>query len=90
MSDIGSVEEHGWTFILDKQKGLVETFEELLPYVDHRYCLKHMYNNFKAKFKGNELKDALWKAASARTVKEFKWQMRLIKEINLEKHEAYN
>ncbi|XP_028055286.1 uncharacterized protein LOC114259467 [Camellia sinensis] len=42
MSDIGSVEEMGWTFILDIQKGLVETFAELYSTADHRYCLRHI------------------------------------------------
>ena len=58
MSDIGSVEENGWTFISDRQKGLVEVFEQLMPTAEHRYCLRHIYANFKTKFKGKELKDA--------------------------------
>lgn len=50
-NDIGRVEDMGWTFISDRQKGLVETFEESFPIADHRYCLRHMYSNFKNKFK---------------------------------------
>lgn len=50
-NDIGRVEDMGWTFISDRQKGLVETFEESFPTADHRYCLRHMYSNFKNKFK---------------------------------------
>ncbi|XP_020114544.1 uncharacterized protein LOC109728535 [Ananas comosus] len=39
---IGPAEAHGWTFISDRQKGLVEVFDALLPGVDHRFCVQHM------------------------------------------------
>lgn len=37
MEDIGTVEERGWGFISDRQKGLFETFKELMPNAEHRY-----------------------------------------------------
>ena len=36
----------------------------LLPTCEHRYCVKHIYNNFKVDRKSLELKDALWKCAN--------------------------
>lgn len=65
-----------WTFMSDKQKGLIEAFNDVLPFVAHRFCVRHLHSNFKkAGFSGNTLRDALWKAASATTVKWFDERM---------------
>lgn len=50
----------------------------MMPNADHRVCVRHLYSNFKAQFKGKELKDAMWRAASASTVKEFEYHMNFI------------
>ncbi|KAI3462424.1 hypothetical protein Pfo_019087 [Paulownia fortunei] len=55
LRDLGSHNEMGWTFISNKYKGLIETFNSLTPHAEHRFCLRHMCNNFKGKFKGQEL-----------------------------------
>ncbi|KAL0289067.1 UNVERIFIED_CONTAM: hypothetical protein Sangu_2629600 [Sesamum angustifolium] len=68
LRDIGSHNERGWAFISDRQKGLLEAIAELAPGAEHRFCLRHMYNNFKGKFKGQELKKMFWKAASTYNV----------------------
>ncbi|KAG8368115.1 hypothetical protein BUALT_Bualt15G0011600 [Buddleja alternifolia] len=52
LRDIGSADEKGWAFISDRQKGLVEAVHSLAPTSEHRFCLKHMYNNFKGKYRG--------------------------------------
>ncbi|KAL0430339.1 UNVERIFIED_CONTAM: hypothetical protein Sradi_0659900 [Sesamum radiatum] len=76
--DIGSHEQKGWAFISDRQKGLLEAVSNLAPNAEHRFCLRHMYNNFKGKFKGVELKKLFWKAASTYSVKQ---HLRVMKEI---------
>ncbi|KAK4397703.1 hypothetical protein Sango_1245800 [Sesamum angolense] len=78
LRDIGSHDERGWAFISDRQKGLIEAVTQLAPRAEHRFCLRHMYNNFKGKFKGQELKNLFWKAASTYNVKE---HLRIMKEI---------
>ncbi|XP_049399742.1 uncharacterized protein LOC125863780 [Solanum stenotomum] len=61
-----------WTFMSDKQKGLIEAFNDILPLVAHRFCVRHLHSNFKrAGFCGDTLRNALWKAASATTVRWF-------------------
>ena len=40
-------------------QGLILAMEMLFPTVEHRFCVKHIYNNFKLNFKGLELKAAL-------------------------------
>ncbi|KAK4382619.1 hypothetical protein Sango_2854200 [Sesamum angolense] len=78
LRDIGSHDERGWAFISDRQKGLIEAVTQLAPRAEHRFCLRHMYNNFKGKFKGQELKNLFWKAASTYNVKE---HLRIMKEL---------
>ncbi|KAK8954634.1 hypothetical protein KSP39_PZI002501 [Platanthera zijinensis] len=68
-----------WTLISDKQKGLINAVEELLPNAEHRFCLRHMYNNFKQKFRGIQLKDLLWRAASATRIVDFNYEMEKLK-----------
>ncbi|XP_058217289.1 uncharacterized protein LOC131328356 [Rhododendron vialii] len=68
MEDIGIVQEKGWGFISDRQKGLLEVFKEFLPNAEHKYCMRHLYANFRKLFRGKELKDAMWRAASTGTV----------------------
>jgi hypothetical protein len=55
---------------------------------DHRFCLRHLYANFRdAGFRGLALKDKLWAAATAYTEADFRLQMEQLKAIN---EDAYN
>ncbi|KAL0404030.1 UNVERIFIED_CONTAM: hypothetical protein Sradi_2043800 [Sesamum radiatum] len=75
--------KHEFTFMSDKQKGLMQAFEEVFPGSDHRFCVRHLHNNFKqARFRGLAYKNALWKAAKACTVIEFKKAMQEMKGIS--------
>ncbi|KAL7189163.1 hypothetical protein ACSBR1_038933 [Camellia fascicularis] len=69
--------------------GLEPAFEEVMPNVEHRFCMRHIYSNFRAKFKGIELRDLLWKAATAGIVREFEFHMNKLKEMDPEE-KAYN
>lgn len=71
VEDIGAGSDIGWTFISDRQKGLVHTFTQIFPNVEHRYCLRHFYTNFKQKFRGKKFKELMWKATKAGTKREF-------------------
>ena len=75
-----------WMFfdcIYDNQ-GLIPAMEILFPIVEHRFCVKHFYNNFKLNFKGLELNAALWRCVVARTVKEFEKRMQDMKDLDKE------
>ncbi|XP_050280848.1 uncharacterized protein LOC126721820 [Quercus robur] len=80
--DIGRPEEFQLDFISDRQKGLIPAIVTLFPTVEHRYCVKHIYNNFKIDHKGLELKDALWRCAAATTVREFERCMQYIRDLD--------
>ncbi|KAF3619249.1 hypothetical protein FXO38_33009 [Capsicum annuum] len=86
--DIEIQEQCLWTFISDKQKGLLEAFEEVLPNVSHRFCARHLQNNFKAAgFPDHALKRAFWKAARAITVEAFNIHMVEICELDIKTYE---
>ena len=68
-------------------QGLIPAIETLFPTVEHRYCVKHIYNNFKVDHKGLKLKDALWKCVVATTVREFERFMQYIKDLDEKTYE---
>ena len=63
-------------------QGLIPAIETLFPTVEHRYCMKHIYKNFKVDHKGLELKDALWRCATAITTRKFERCMQYIKDFD--------
>ncbi|CAB4306440.1 unnamed protein product [Prunus armeniaca] len=87
MDDLGPVEDHGWIFISDQQKGLDKAFDIVVPQAQHRWCVRHMYGNFKEKYKGKGLKDLLWSAARAPDCHDFEVEMNKLKEMD---GDAYN
>ncbi|KAL0328594.1 UNVERIFIED_CONTAM: hypothetical protein Scaly_2292000 [Sesamum calycinum] len=73
-----------WTIMSDKQKGLIDAVDMLLPYCEHRFCVMHLYNNFKLAHKGLGLKMMLWKAAKATRVVDFEKIMNELRGKDLE------
>ncbi|KAL0464963.1 UNVERIFIED_CONTAM: hypothetical protein Slati_0383900 [Sesamum latifolium] len=82
MDVLGGTDGRQWTFISDRQKELVETFQDLVPSVDHRFCVRHLYANFKLRFKDKALKDLMWGAACSYVEEGFINHMNQIKEIS--------
>ncbi|KAK4394368.1 hypothetical protein Sango_1907600, partial [Sesamum angolense] len=82
LDDIGGMGTNKWSFISDRQKDLVEALKDLVPESEHRFCLRHMYENFKMKFKSVELKEYFWKAASTANKREFDGFMKKIEELD--------
>lgn len=74
--------EKGICYISDREKGLLEVFEKEYPKVHHRFCLRHMYENFRKKWSILELKELFWRAASSTTEEGFNRVMNEIKEID--------
>ncbi|RYR15782.1 hypothetical protein Ahy_B04g072714 [Arachis hypogaea] len=68
-------------------KGLVPTFDELIPGVDHRFCVRHLYRNFRNRFLGLQLKLMMWNAVKATYLQE--WERRMA-EIQSVDNGAYN
>ncbi|XP_031108605.1 uncharacterized protein LOC116013086 [Ipomoea triloba] len=74
-----------FTMISDKQKGLIQAFETVLPAVRHRFCVRHLHNNMRvAGFTTNTIKDALWKTARATTVNSFRTALQELRNLDEE------
>jgi len=65
-------------------QGLLPAIVELLPQVDHRYCVRHLYNNFRKQYPGKKLKELMWRAAKATYPNAWMDAMKEIKAINPE------
>ncbi|XP_047175589.1 uncharacterized protein LOC124843013 [Vigna umbellata] len=65
-------------------EGLLPAIQDLLPRVEQRFCVRHLYSNFKKKYPGKDLKCLMWRAATATYPQLWEAEMRKIKEINVE------
>ncbi|XP_010554999.1 PREDICTED: uncharacterized protein LOC104824602 [Tarenaya hassleriana] len=87
--DLGLDDGRGLTIMSDKQKGLVNAVENELPHAEHRMCTRHIFANFKKKFKDLELKLLFWKAAKCYLVREFEGYALDIRRYNPLAYEAF-
>ncbi|KAK1425488.1 hypothetical protein QVD17_20840 [Tagetes erecta] len=78
--DLDLQADSNFTFISDRQKGILPALKKVFPAADHRYCLRHIHENMKTtKWRGHMFKDLLWKCASATTVPQFEHHMETIR-----------
>nr|GEX06822.1 transposase, mutator type [Tanacetum cinerariifolium] len=73
--DLGIEANFNYTFISDRQKGLVQAIESMFPRAEHMYCVRHIHENVKSQFKGGVYKEMLCNAAKATSEGEFKKKM---------------
>nr|XP_043618355.1 uncharacterized protein LOC122590086 [Erigeron canadensis] len=76
-----------YTFISDRQKGIIPALAKMFPSAEHRYCLKHIHENMKQKWRGQAFKNHLWRCATATIVQEFQ---RYMEEFKRYSEPAYN
>ncbi|XP_074346689.1 uncharacterized protein LOC141685495 [Apium graveolens] len=82
------IENSGFfTFISDRQKGLVNALEKQVPSSEHRFCVMHLYRNLWQGNRGIGIRKALWFAARSTTEFTFKKHMDILKQIS---NKAYN
>ncbi|XP_071690516.1 uncharacterized protein [Rutidosis leptorrhynchoides] len=85
--DLGLTSESNFTFISDRQKGLLEAVLRMYPNAEHRFCLRHIHDNMKRRgFNGEAYKQHLWKCASATTVQLFEKSMLDLKAFSTDAH----
>jgi predicted P-loop ATPase len=65
---------------------LVPALDNIFPGAEQRFCVRHLYENFKGSYKEKELKDILWGAARASYVQDYEYWMN---EMNNKDVEAY-
>nr|GEV19618.1 zinc finger BED domain-containing protein RICESLEEPER 2 [Tanacetum cinerariifolium] len=66
--DLELFENSNFTFISNRQKGLILALQETFPAAEHIYYLKHIYDNMKLQWRGEQYKDLLWRCATTTTV----------------------
>ncbi|KAL5572511.1 hypothetical protein UlMin_022108 [Ulmus minor] len=82
MNDLGIENSYGITFIIDKQKGLVQAIGNLFEHAEHRHCVRHFYANFKRNYTRDLMRVKLWQAAKSSTVEDFNESLEEIRELN--------
>ncbi|XP_014490334.1 uncharacterized protein LOC106753061 [Vigna radiata var. radiata] len=66
----------------DVCSGLRQAVQDVVPGVAQRFCVRHLYANFRKKFLGKNLKKLMWRAALATHPQQWENIMRSIKEVN--------
>ncbi|GJX26570.1 ribonuclease H-like domain-containing protein [Tanacetum coccineum] len=66
--DIDLQPNSNFTFISDRQKGIIPSIKTVFPSAKHRFCLRHIHENVKQGWCGQAYKDLLWRYAFATTV----------------------
>ncbi|KAJ0938978.1 putative transposase, mutator type, MULE transposase domain-containing protein [Helianthus annuus] len=78
-----------FTFISDRQKGIIPAVSKVFPMAEHRYCIQHIHENMKANanWRDDKIKGLFWNAASATTVPWFDHAMQDIKMVDKKLHD---
>ncbi|GJS48108.1 retrovirus-related pol polyprotein [Tanacetum coccineum] len=76
-----------FTFITDRQKGLLQALQDLFPPVEHIYYVRHIHDKMNLIYKCGHYKELLWKCATATTVVHFERAMDEFKGYNRMVHE---
>nr|KAJ0188782.1 hypothetical protein LSAT_V11C900469500 [Lactuca sativa] len=76
-----------FTFISVRQKGLIPAIAYIFPCVEHRYCLRHIYENMREVWRTTEYKEHLWNCVKATTIPDFETLMREFRSYDVETYE---
>nr|GFA17317.1 transposase, mutator type [Tanacetum cinerariifolium] len=70
-----------------KKKGIIPAIAESFPSAEHRFCLKHIYDNMKLSWRGQLYKEMLWRCATSTSVQRFDKHMEKLKDFNKDAYE---
>ncbi|XP_076930983.1 uncharacterized protein LOC143595986 [Bidens hawaiensis] len=73
-----------FTFISDRQKGLIQSVESVFPRPEHRFFCRHIHENLRQTWMGDLYKGLFYRAALATSVPYFNMAMEEIKKTNLD------
>ncbi|KAI3772501.1 hypothetical protein L6452_03687 [Arctium lappa] len=73
-----------FTFITERQKGVIPAISKVFPCAEHRLCFRHVHENMKLQWRGKQYKDLLWKCAATTTPQHFKRAMDQVKGVSVE------
>ncbi|XP_074352049.1 uncharacterized protein LOC141691210 [Apium graveolens] len=86
VQDVNVVNSGGWTFISNRQKGLVNALTTQVPNAEHRFCVMHLYMNMYKDHKGVGCRSLLWLAARATTDYMFNKHMTELQKLSKKCH----
>ncbi|ERN18512.1 hypothetical protein AMTR_s00065p00037640 [Amborella trichopoda] len=75
------------TILFERRKGVVEGVQKKFPSAFHGYCIRHLCEEFRLKFKNPRLVHLLWKSAHTLSTIEFKAKMAEMQELSSEAYE---
>ncbi|XP_021717626.1 uncharacterized protein LOC110685404 [Chenopodium quinoa] len=70
------------TFMSDRQKGLLDAFNTVIPSAKTRFCCRHIWANFKLEFPGQIYKESFRKVARSSTKHQFDKPMQEIRKLS--------
>ncbi|XP_076884305.1 uncharacterized protein LOC143533377 [Bidens hawaiensis] len=82
--DLDLPHDANFTFISDRQKGLIQEVESVFHRAEHRFCCRHIHKNLRQTWRGDLYKGLFYRAASATSVPYFNMAMEEIKKTNLD------
>nr|KAJ0211262.1 hypothetical protein LSAT_V11C400228420 [Lactuca sativa] len=85
--DLGLASNSNFTFISDRQKGLSSAIADLFPCAEHRYCVRHIHENMRSRWRRDKFKELLWNCSTTYTVQEFEKEMEEVRKLNQECYE---
>ncbi|GJT43997.1 mutator type transposase [Tanacetum coccineum] len=80
--DLELFKNSNFTFVIDRKKRIIPALAETFPCVEHRYCLKYIYDNMKLQWKGKLFKELLWRCVTATTMSHFNRNIEELKSEN--------
>ena len=78
--DLNIVNTSPFTIMSDKQKGLIKGVQEQFPDAEHRFCVRHLYQNIQQVHKGETVRQQVWACAKSTTVEAYDRNMAKLKE----------
>ncbi|XP_024013321.1 uncharacterized protein LOC112087606 [Eutrema salsugineum] len=80
-ADLGLEDGDGYVLVSDRQKGLINVVMQVLPKIEHRMCVRHIYMNVKSRHsKMPELKTYIWRLAQSYNEADFRINLRKIED----------
>nr|KAJ0207439.1 hypothetical protein LSAT_V11C500260020 [Lactuca sativa] len=71
-----------FTFVSDKQMGIMPVIAKVFP-----NCVRHIHENMKLQWRGEEFRDHLWRCATNTTFRHFETAMNEFQDFSAEAHE---
>ncbi|XP_076952253.1 uncharacterized protein LOC143625887 [Bidens hawaiensis] len=76
--DLNVYSNSNFTFISDRQKGIIPAIQKVFPSTEHGYCLSNIHENMKPRWRGVMYKNMLQKCGFATIPQEFERSMKAI------------